>query len=60
MMSPAQILKKGFAIVKVKGIITSDPGKIEQGDEISVILAGQELNATVNSKTEHDNSEFDL
>lgn len=39
LMSPENILAKGFAIVKVKGKITSDPENIHSGEQISVILA---------------------
>jgi exodeoxyribonuclease VII large subunit len=61
LMSPENILNKGFAIVKVKGKIASVAENIRPGQEISVILASQELTATVTAKKEYDgNDEFNL
>ena len=58
MMAPDNILKKGFAIVKVDGNITSDPGKAGKGKEISVILKETEILATVNQKKKYDGKDF--
>ncbi|MET0465441.1 MAG: exodeoxyribonuclease VII large subunit, partial [Chitinophagaceae bacterium] len=58
MMAPDNILKKGFAIVKVDGEVTSDPGKAENGKDISVILKDIEIIATVNQKKEYDGKDF--
>ncbi|MCG2615493.1 exodeoxyribonuclease VII large subunit [Terrimonas sp. NA20] len=58
MMAPDNILKKGFAIVKVDGEVTSDPGKAENGKNISVILKDIEIVATVNQKKEYDGKDF--
>lgn len=54
LMSPENILARGFAIVKVKGKIISDPENIEPGEQISIILAQTELTATVTAKKEYE------
>lgn len=54
LMSPENIMSKGFAIVKVNGKITTDPQNIEPGEQISVILAKKELSATVTAKKEYE------
>lgn len=59
-MTPANILKRGFAIIKLKDEIITDPGKIEKGNEISIILSGQQIDATVQSKKSYDGKEFDI
>ncbi|RYG52450.1 MAG: exodeoxyribonuclease VII, partial [Chitinophagaceae bacterium] len=58
MMSPDNILKKGFAIVKVNDEITSDPGRIEEGKDISIILKDVEIISTVKQKEEYDGKDF--
>ena len=59
-MSPANILKKGFAIVKVNGVITSDPEKINIGSEMSVILSNKEIKTSVKSKIEYHGEDSDV
>jgi exodeoxyribonuclease VII large subunit len=59
-MTPANILKRGFAIVKFNKEIITDAGKIEKGDEISIILSGQQIDAAVQSKKPYDGKEFDV
>lgn len=59
-MSPANILKKGFAIIRHKGIITSAADRITKGDEVSIILSGKEIQATVQSKSNYDGDEFNI
>jgi exodeoxyribonuclease VII large subunit len=60
LMSPTNILNKGFAIIKVDGKITSDMQNINIGKEVSIILSKQELKATINSKKKYDGSDFNL
>lgn len=60
LMSPDNILKKGFAVVKVNNKITSNPNKIEIGEEIQIILANTQIQSTVNNKTKYDGTEFNL
>lgn len=59
-MTPENILKRGFAIVKFNDRIITDADKIEKGDEISIILSGQQIDATVQSKKQYDGKEFDV
>jgi exodeoxyribonuclease VII large subunit len=60
LMSPENILSKGFAIVKSKGKIRGNADGINLGEEITIILAKQQMVATVTSKEDHDGTEFDL
>ncbi|MVN23001.1 exodeoxyribonuclease VII large subunit [Mucilaginibacter arboris] len=60
LMSPENILSKGFAIVKAKGKIRGNADGINLGEEITVILAKQQLVATVTSKENHDGTEFNI
>ena len=50
LMSPQNILNKGFAIVKVNGKITSDAELMKPGTELTIQLAAAELKTTVTSK----------
>lgn len=60
LMSPANILKKGFAIVYHQGKITSNPDLIAAGDDISVRLADTEISAVVTTKKQANGTEFKL
>jgi exodeoxyribonuclease VII large subunit len=60
LVSPENTLKRGFALVKVNDKIVSTADGIGEGTEISVLLSGDELNATVNKKSPHHGSEFKL
>ncbi|MCD0489758.1 exodeoxyribonuclease VII large subunit [Pedobacter sp. MC2016-14] len=50
LMSPQNILNKGFAILKVDDKIASDASLIEPGTELTIQLAATELKTTVKSK----------
>jgi exodeoxyribonuclease VII large subunit len=50
MMAPENILKKGFAIVKVDNKITSNPDAILVGGDIEIILASTQITTTVKKK----------
>jgi exodeoxyribonuclease VII large subunit len=60
MMAPENILKKGFAIVKVDNKITSNPDAILVGGNIEIILASTQITTTVKKKTKYDGTEFNL
>ena len=60
LMSPQNILNKGFAIVKVNGRIISDTAGILPGMEMIVSLAAEEINTKVIAKTKRDGKEFEL
>lgn len=60
LMSPVNILKKGFAIVKQNDKIISDPGIIAAGSDIEVVLSGSTLLSTVKRKSKYNGKEFDL
>ena len=59
-ISPENILRKGFAIVKSKGEITSDPDQFSPGSEIEVILRSKNIKATVNTKKDYHGNDFNL
>ncbi|WP_431244479.1 exodeoxyribonuclease VII small subunit [Flavobacterium sp. P21] len=50
LMSPQNILKKGYAIVRAGGGITSNTENIKEGDDIEVILHDTILKSTVREK----------
>ncbi len=50
LVSPANILKRGFALVYHNGNITTNPENINPGSDIKVLLSDTELNATVTAK----------
>lgn len=60
MMSPQNILRKGYAIVKVNQKIISNAKNIEAGQEIEVILKDAKLKSTVKEKIQYDGRETDL
>jgi len=60
MMSPQNILNKGFAIVKVNGLIVSNADAIIPGTELTVSLASTEINTKVLSKIPRNGKEFEL
>lgn len=60
MMSPLNIMKKGFALVKINGKIITDPEQITVGKDISIILSGTEIRSEVISKNKYHGNEFDI
>lgn len=60
LMSPQNILRKGYAIVKVNDKIISSAENIEAGQEIEVILKDAKLKSTVKEKIQYDGRETDL
>lgn len=60
LMSPQNILNKGFAIVKVNGTIVGDAAQILPGTEMTVTLATTEINTKVLSKSTRNGKEFEL
>lgn len=61
LMSPQNILNKGFAILKVNGQIVGNANHIAEGTTLTVRLASTEIETTVNSKSTIDGKdEFNL
>jgi exodeoxyribonuclease VII large subunit len=60
MMSPLNILKKGFAIIYYEGKITANADNIKTGEDITIRLSGQELLANLKSKKDINGDEFNL
>ena len=60
MSSPEEILKRGFAIVKVNDRIITDPAELGPGDQMQVILKKTEIETTIISKNEYNGKDFTL
>ncbi|WP_254070841.1 exodeoxyribonuclease VII large subunit [Pedobacter sp. L105] len=60
LMSPQNILNKGFAIVKVNGVIAGNADKITPGMEMTVTLAQTEIRTKVIAKSPQHGKEFEL
>jgi exodeoxyribonuclease VII large subunit len=60
MMSPENILKKGYAIIKVNNEITSNPDDIEVGKDIEIMLSNTIIKSTVKQKTDYNGKENNL
>lgn len=54
MMSPENILKKGYAIVRVNNEITSDAKQIKIGSDIDIILSDTLIKTTVKQKSKYN------
>jgi exodeoxyribonuclease VII large subunit len=59
-LSPAALLKKGFAMVYHNGQIVTGASSLETGDTITVRLADAAVHATITSKTIIDGNESDI
>lgn len=59
-MSPDNILKKGFAIVKANSKITSNPVDIKVGQDIEIILSDTQIKSTVKQKSIYNGSDFNI
>jgi len=59
-LSPENTLKRGFALIKSNGRITSDPGELAVGKDIQIILSDKEIRATVKSKKDYDGDDFNI
>lgn len=60
MMAPENILKKGYAIVKVNNKITSNPEDIKIGNEIDIILYDNLIKTTVKQKSKYNGTDLNL
>lgn len=60
MMSPQNILRKGYAIIKLNDAILSNAEGIKNGDDIEVILKDTRIISTVKEKINYDGREPDL
>ncbi|CAA9194872.1 Exodeoxyribonuclease 7 large subunit [Flavobacterium bizetiae] len=60
MISPENILKKGYAIIRVNGKITSNADTIDIGDTIDVVFSDTILKTTVREKTKYNGRETHL
>ena len=60
MMAPDNILKKGYAIIKVNNKITSNPDNIKIGNDIDIILSNKLIKSTVKHKNDYNGNDFNL
>lgn len=60
LMSPSNILKKGYAIIKVDGQVVSNADAIEKGSVIDILLSDSILHSIVKEKNKHDGTDVNL
>ena len=60
LMSPNNILKKGFAIIKVNNKIIGNADNIKVGSDIDIVLSDAKITSLVKQKTQRDGNEFDV
>jgi exodeoxyribonuclease VII large subunit len=60
LMSPVNILKKGFAILYHENKIVSDPDKIPIGSDVDIRLTDTYLQSTIKSKNKTDGNLFNI
>lgn len=58
--SPAEALKRGFAILRKDGRILTDAIALNPGDEVNIILKDSELTTRIINKITKNGTEFDL
>jgi exodeoxyribonuclease VII large subunit len=59
-LSPENVLNRGYAIVKVDKRITGDPDRLVVGQDIEILLRSTSIGATVKSKENYHGKDFDL
>lgn len=60
LMSPVNLLNKGFALIYYNGQIITKGNNLEAGKEITVRLQDTEITTTIKEKKEHHADSFDL
>lgn len=60
LMSPFNILRKGFAIIKIDDKVISNAKDIKIGEDIEVILSDIQLKTTVKQNKDYNGTEFNL
>ena len=60
LMSPGNILKKGFAIIKVNNKIIGNADNIIVGSDIDIVLSDYKITSLVKQKEQRDGNEFDV
>jgi exodeoxyribonuclease VII large subunit len=60
LMSPMNILKKGFALVYYKDKIITGGSRLETGSEIKIRLQDTEIHSTITGKKQSDGNPFDI
>jgi exodeoxyribonuclease VII large subunit len=60
LVSPENTLKRGFAIIKTGGRVTSDPDDLTVGNDIEILLRNKDITASVKSKTDYHGNDFNL
>ena len=60
LMSPANILKKGFAIISMDDKVLMNAEQIQEGSKLKINMYQSEIDATVTDKKETDGKKYDL
>ncbi|MBE8726326.1 exodeoxyribonuclease VII large subunit [Flavobacterium hungaricum] len=60
LLSPQNILDRGYAVVRIHDKIVNSAGSIKEGEEIEILLKDALLKSTVNEKIQYDGKHTDL
>ncbi|MBA4167684.1 MAG: exodeoxyribonuclease VII large subunit [Chitinophagaceae bacterium] len=60
LVSPEQLLKRGFAIVKTNNRITTNPEDLVEGRDFTILFGKEEITATAKEKKQNNGKDFDL
>ena len=60
LMSPVNLLKKGFAMVYHRGAVIISGMSLKEGDEVTIRLQDTELTTTINNKKDYHADSFEL
>jgi exodeoxyribonuclease VII large subunit len=59
-LSPENTLRRGFAVIKIDGWVTSDPNRLSKGKDVEIIFARKSITATVKSKKDYSGTDFNI
>jgi len=60
LISPKNILKKGFAIIKHNGQITTNPDLLKLNTDLEIILIDKLIKSTIKSKSDYNGNDFNI
>lgn len=60
LMSPANILKKGFAIITLNDKVVNNTDVIEKGNQLKINMYKTEIDVEVKNKTQTDGKKYDI
>ena len=60
LLSPQNVLKRGYAVIRKNSKIVNGAGNIQEGEEIEIVVKDAILKSTVNEKIQYDGKHDDL